>query len=138
MLHPAWRGASQDLADVESEKVGRRQAAERREIEEQQQQQQRREADARTMEADPDERRRVDTTLPRRGRGSRGRRSDLGRGGVSMTMTTTTTGLRYGGRTGRSIRASAPVSRAPTRSSSGIGRGLGGGRTRSHGHSAGR
>ncbi|KAL8694680.1 MAG: hypothetical protein Q9218_000691 [Villophora microphyllina] len=74
ILDPSWRGASQDLADMENESLAKQQEKERREVEEAQ----RREARAR--KAEEDERRKaesVGTKTPRGGR-TRGRGASRG------------------------------------------------------------
>lgn len=72
ILNPQWQGASQDLADVESEEVLRRQEKERKEAEEI------RRAEAREREREEEERRRMtEAATPK---GSRGRGRGTARG----------------------------------------------------------
>ncbi|OAX82713.1 hypothetical protein ACJ72_02932 [Emergomyces africanus] len=74
ILNPSWQGASQDIADIESESILRQQEAERRELE----LQQRREALAR--KAEEEEQKRTATAVARGSRGvTRGRSRVLGR-----------------------------------------------------------
>ncbi|KAF2727688.1 hypothetical protein EJ04DRAFT_581868 [Polyplosphaeria fusca] len=110
ILNPQWQGATQDLADIQSEEVMRQQAAERREAEDQA----RREAAARRAD---DERRRAEATSKT---GTRGRGS---RGGVRSRGTASTASSGYvgvGGQSGRGLNRSGSTS---SRGGSGIGRG---------------
>lgn len=118
ILNPGWNGASQDLADIETEALQQQQAAKRRELEEQA----RREAAQR--KAEEEERRRVAAEV---GKGTRGRGSTRGR--VSSTASSSTRGSGYvgvGGQGGRGAMRGSSSSRA----GSGIGRGLRGSRGR--------
>ncbi|PSK55909.1 hypothetical protein B9Z65_4787 [Elsinoe australis] len=116
LLNPEWRGATQDLEDLENESMLRQQAAERRAAEEEM----RREAAARA--AEEEERKRAAT--PSGTRGSRAR----GRGSLSSTRGASTTrgGTSVSGTAGRRTTSA-------TRAGSGIGRGIGGTRGRARG-----
>ncbi|PQE25894.1 dash complex subunit duo1 protein [Rutstroemia sp. NJR-2017a BBW] len=113
ILNPNWRGASQDIIDMENETVLKVQAAERRAAEEE-----RRREDARRR-AEDEERQRQAGTATRGTRGGRGR----GRGGLARTGSVNSSGygqssIGRGGSTG------------PGRTGSGIGRGIPRGRAR--------
>ncbi|PQE11259.1 dash complex subunit duo1 protein [Rutstroemia sp. NJR-2017a BVV2] len=113
ILNPNWRGATQDIIDMENETVLKAQAAERRAAEEE-----RRREDARRR-ADDEERQRQAGTATRGTRGGRGR----GRGGLARTGSVNSSGygqssIGRGGSTG------------PGRTGSGIGRGIPRGRAR--------
>lgn len=117
ILNPNWRGATQDVADMENETIQRQQAAERRE----QALQQQREAAAR--KAEEEERRRALNT--RGGRGSsRGtvRSTGLGR---TPSVNTSRTGTTRGSSTTASTRRPVSGNVRGTGSSSGIARGRG-------------
>ncbi|MCJ1304720.1 hypothetical protein MMC08_007533 [Hypocenomyce scalaris] len=122
ILNPSWRGASQDVANIENESVLKQQAAERREIEEHQ----RREAAAR--KAEDEERRRVETAAGRATRGSRGRGRGSGKAGTNSTSGYVGVGGQ-GGVKG-TARGGGTI---PGRAGSGIGRGIGSGRGRGRG-----
>lgn len=119
ILNPNWRGASQDVADMENEAVLKAQAAERRAAEEE-----RRREEARRR-AEDEERQRQAGTAVRGVRGSRGR----GRGAVRGSSISGT-GYVAGGS------SSLPAPRGTYQSTagrSGIGRGIGGTRGRARG-----
>ncbi|KAI4157255.1 MAG: hypothetical protein L6R39_000715 [Caloplaca ligustica] len=77
ILDPSWRGASQDIADMENETILKQQEKERRELEETQ----RREARAR--KAEEEERRKAENIGAKTPRGGRGRGRLISRGGAS-------------------------------------------------------
>ncbi|KAF4552271.1 DASH complex subunit duo1-like protein [Elsinoe fawcettii] len=114
LLNPEWRGATQDLEDLENESMLRQQAAERRAAEEEM----RREAAARA--AEEEERKRSAT--PSGTRGSRAR----GRGLSSATRGPSVRGGASSSSTARRTTSSA-------RGGSGIGRGVSGTRGRARG-----
>ncbi|KAH9228485.1 hypothetical protein K456DRAFT_836196 [Colletotrichum gloeosporioides 23] len=103
ILNPNWRGASNDLVEVEAEALHKQQQAERRAAEEER----RREAVGRKREEEEEERQRqaaVGTTS--RGRGvTRG----VSRGRVRGTSTTTTRGHTYSSSTSRIGRGAPSV-----------------------------
>lgn len=105
VLNPSWRGATQDLSDMENERLQRRQEKERRLVEEVQKR------EAAMRKAAEDVKRRDEIASGRRGRGTTSR----GRG----TGSTTT-----GGQSVRGIRRGGGL--IPGRGSSGIGRGFSG------------
>lgn len=74
ILDPSWRGASQDLADLENESLFKQQEKERRDLEEAQ----RREARAR--KAEEDERRKAENAGTKTPRGGRNRGRGTSRG----------------------------------------------------------
>lgn len=121
-MNPSWHGASQDVADMESESILKQQAAERKEIEDAQ----RREAAAR--KAEEEERRRTEGNVTRGLRGPRGRGRGSGRG-----ITRASPGYSgVGGQGGRGgIGRSSSIGQ--TRAGSGIGRGIPGARARGRG-----
>ncbi|CAG8961242.1 hypothetical protein HYFRA_00013298 [Hymenoscyphus fraxineus] len=106
ILNPNWKGASQDIVDMENETVLKAQAAERRAAEEE-----RRREDARRR-AEEEERSRQAGTTTRGTRGTRGR----GRAGRAVSSGYGSSGYVAGGPRGSSN---------TTRSGSGIGRGTG-------------
>ncbi|CAD6446665.1 a63190cd-c024-4c1e-8244-db98fe6e03e0 [Sclerotinia trifoliorum] len=112
ILNPNWRGASQDIADMENEQVLKAQAAERRAAEEE-----RRRETARQRAEDEERQRQAGTTV----RGSRGGRGRP-RGGVSRTGSVSSSGYGRGSSTGSSA--------GTGRGGSGIGRGIPRGRAR--------
>ncbi|KAI4203742.1 MAG: hypothetical protein LQ350_001568 [Teloschistes chrysophthalmus] len=77
ILDPSWRGASQDLADLENESVLKQQEKERRDLEETQ----RREARARR--AEEDERRKAENAGTKTPRGGRNRGRGTSRGAAA-------------------------------------------------------
>ncbi|CAL5872584.1 uncharacterized protein PFLUO_LOCUS6849 [Penicillium psychrofluorescens] len=107
LLNPNWQGATQDVADIETEAIQRQQAAERRE----QALQQQREAAAR--KADEEERRRI--AMGRTRGTTRGRVRGTGLGRTPSTSTSTS-------RTTAATRGSTTATRRPA---SGIARGGG-------------
>ncbi|CAF9919764.1 MAG: hypothetical protein HETSPECPRED_004111 [Heterodermia speciosa] len=111
ILNPSWQGATQDMADLENETLLKQQEKERRDIEEAQ----RREASAR--KAEEDERRRSEAATVRGARGTRGRARGSSRGA-------STDYVGVGGQGG--VRGTARGGALPGRSTSGIGRGIGG------------
>ncbi|KAI9892411.1 MAG: hypothetical protein M1814_001614 [Vezdaea aestivalis] len=127
LLNPDWHGASQDLADLESESTLKQQAAERREIEE------RMRAEAATRRAE-DERKKAerDSTATGATRGRGRTRSRAGSGAASATAGSTSTSSRYvgvGGQGGRRGSTTVPrggmVGSGVGRTASGISRGRG-------------
>ncbi|KAI9644691.1 hypothetical protein NHQ30_006717 [Ciborinia camelliae] len=114
ILNPNWRGASQDVADMENEQVLKAQAAERRAAEEER----RREA-ARQRAEDEERQRQAGTTA----RGSRGGRPRA-RGGLSRTGSVSSSGYGRGSSTGTG------TGTGTGRGGSGIGRGIPRGRAR--------
>ena len=118
ILNPNWKGATQDVADMENEQVLKAQAAERRAAEEE-----RRREDAR-RKAEDEERQRQAGTVARGARGTRGRGRGVGRtGGLSSG---------YGANSGSSSTGGRGSLQPPasTRGGSGIGRGTARGRAR--------
>lgn len=91
ILNPNWRGATQDVADIEAEALHKQQAAERRAAEEER----RREAARRKREEEDEERQRqatVGRTPSTRGRGAARNRVTRGTGhtrGASISGTST-------------------------------------------------
>ncbi|KAL3427996.1 DASH complex subunit Duo1 [Phlyctema vagabunda] len=117
ILNKNWQGASQDVVDMENETVLKAQAAERRAAEEE-----RRREEARRR-AEDEERQRQAGTAVRGTRGSRSRGRGTGRGG--------TTGSGYG-QSGSSA-GGRGIPQSSGRSSTSLGRGLGGTRGRARG-----
>jgi len=103
VLNPSWQGATQDLSDMENERLQRRQEKERRLVEEVQKR------EAAMKKAAEDEKRRDEIASGRRGRGTTSR----GRGNASTTT---------GGQSVRGIRRGGGI--IPGRGSSEIGRGF--------------
>ncbi|KAF2153230.1 hypothetical protein K461DRAFT_137450 [Myriangium duriaei CBS 260.36] len=114
LLNPEWRGATQDMEDMENESMLRQQAAERRAAEEET----RREAAARAAEEEDRKRAAVSSSS----RGTRAR----GRGLSSTTRGTSTRGATLAS-------ASTRRTTSTTRAGSGIGRGISGSRGRGRG-----
>lgn len=115
LLNPEWKGATQDMEDMENESMLKQQAAERRVAEEEM----RREAEVRA--AEEEERKRI--AAPAGSRGTRAR----GRGASTSTRGTATRGASA---------PSAPRGRTttgPSRAGSGIGRGISTTRARGRG-----
>ncbi|KAF7950985.1 uncharacterized protein EAE97_002537 [Botrytis byssoidea] len=114
ILNPNWRGASQDVADMENEQVLKAQAAERRAAEEE------RRREAARQRAEDEERQRQAGTTSRGTRGGRGR----ARGGVLRPGSISSSGYGRGSSTGSS------TGTGTSRGGSGIGRGIPRGRAR--------
>ncbi|KAG4032218.1 hypothetical protein MFRU_007g01290 [Monilinia fructicola] len=114
ILNPNWRGASQDVADMENEQVLKAQAAERRAAEEE------RRRDAARQRAEDEERQRQAGTTTRGTRGGRPR----ARGGFSRTGSVSSSGYGRGSSTGTG------TGTGTGRGGSGIGRGIPRGRAR--------
>ncbi|KAI9738888.1 MAG: hypothetical protein M1818_005201 [Claussenomyces sp. TS43310] len=122
ILNPNWRGATQDMVDMENETVLKAQAAERRAAEEE-----RRREDARRRAEDEERQRQAGTVT----RGTRGARS-RGRGVGRRTSVSSTGYVGAGGPSSMSgIGRRGSVS--SSRTVSGIGRGIGGTRGRGRG-----
>lgn len=117
ILDPSWRGASQDIADMENDSILKQQEKERRELEEAQ----RREARARKTE--DEERRKAESVGGKTPRGGRGRGRATSRAGMSGRISS------QGSSTAPAKDASSRVARA----GSSIGRGPSGYRGRSTG-----
>ncbi|KAL8944533.1 MAG: hypothetical protein Q9211_000544 [Gyalolechia sp. 1 TL-2023] len=115
ILDPSWRGATQDMADIESESIAKQQQKERRELEEAQKR------EARARKAEEDERRKAENLVMKTPRAGRGRVRPTSRGGGSGRPS--------------SFRASVAVAKdsglRAGRAGSGIGRGPNGHRGRS-------
>jgi DASH complex subunit Duo1 len=112
ILNPNWRGASQDLADIENEAVLKAQAAERRAAEEE-----RRREEARRRAEDEERQRQAGTATRVRGARSRGRGVGRG-GGVSST------GYVAAGGSNASLGVTRDVPQSTVRGGSGTGRGI--------------
>ncbi|KAL8719471.1 MAG: hypothetical protein Q9225_003521 [Loekoesia sp. 1 TL-2023] len=117
ILDPSWRGATQDMADIENESVLMQQEKERRELEETQKR------EARARKAEEDERKKAENTGPKTPRGGRRRGRVTSRGGGLGRKTS-------GGPSGALAKDSG--SRV-ARAGSNIGRGSSGYRGRSRG-----
>lgn len=120
ILNPAWKGATEDIAEQEAEAIQKQQAAERRAAEEEQ-----RREELRQRREEEEERRRLAATAPARGtRGTRGTRGLRGttraRGRAAITRSVSSS---Y---TSESTTSSIPS----TRGTSNIGRGFGARRAR--------
>ena len=129
LLHPGWKGATEDVAEQEAEALERQRAAERRAAEEER----RREELRRRREEDEDRRRLGASTPSSRGaRGPSRLRTATSRGRVS---TRGAAGSSYqsggGGGGGGSSSSSSRPAASSARGTSGIGRGLGTTRGRS-------
>ena len=117
ILNPNWHGATQDIADGENEEVIRRQEKERREADEE------RRARQREAEREEEERRRtIESSKGSKGRGGRG----VGRGSTRAGGY-----VGVGGQGG--VKGTARGGTTYGRTGSGIGRGLGGSRSRGRG-----
>ncbi|KAL9583975.1 MAG: hypothetical protein Q9212_002397 [Teloschistes hypoglaucus] len=117
ILDPSWRGASQDLADMENESLLKQQEKERRDLEEAQ----RREARARR--AEEDERRKAENTGTKTPRGGRNR----GRGTSRGAAASQSSGPSHSNSVARDTRSRV------ARAGNAIGRGPGSHRGRSRG-----
>lgn len=144
ILNPDWKGASEDLLAIENEERLRQAAVERRAMEEE-----RRRTDTERKRADEERRRETAAATPTRGavrasrsvRGVRGTRAST-RASTSSSLTrgSGVTGVRgtRGGVSGYGTRKTestedGPNSFTSARSTSGIGRGIGGTRGRARG-----
>ncbi|KAF4124365.1 DASH complex subunit Duo1 [Geosmithia morbida] len=117
ILNPAWKGATEDLAEQEAEALRRQQAAERRAAEEEQ-----RREELRRRREEEESKRRVGTSTSRGTRGLVRTRSTRARAGT----------VTRGGAASSSVRGSS-IASASGRAGSGIGRGLGVARGRPRG-----
>lgn len=116
ILNPNWRGASQDIADMENEQVLKAQAAERRAAEEE------RRREAARQRAEDEERQRQAGTPARGTKGGRPR----ARGGSSRTGSVSSSGYGRGSSTGTGTGTGTRTRRG----GSAIGRGIPRGRAR--------
>ncbi|KAI4175342.1 MAG: hypothetical protein LQ343_001717 [Gyalolechia ehrenbergii] len=117
ILDPSWRGATQDVADIESESIAKEQEKERRELEEAQKR------EARARKAEEDERRKAEKLAMKTSITGRGRGHEMSRGGPSGRTTS------YGA----SVAPAKDSGSRAGRAGSGIGRGPNGYRGRSRG-----
>ena len=97
ILNPNWRGATQDMEDLENESILKQQVIERRAVEEQM----RREAAAR--QAEEEERKRATPSTTTRGTRGRVRGSGTSRGASASTSTSSSIGRGRVSRAGSSI-----------------------------------
>jgi len=116
ILHPGWKGATEDLAEQEAEALERQRAAERRAAEEEQ-----RREDLRRRREEEEEKRRLGAPTPSRGMRGASRTRTTSRGRVSSR----------GGTASHLSDNSRPGTASSTRGTSGIGRGVGTTRGRS-------
>lgn len=121
ILDPSWRGASQDIADIEEEALEKQRAAERREAEEQERKQ------AAAKRAAEEEKRKADLAA-KQARPTSGRGSRIGVGG-RVPSASSTSYVQMGG-SSSGVKRGASSSR---RTTSGIGRGTSGRGSRGRG-----
>ncbi|KAL8945023.1 MAG: hypothetical protein Q9216_000007 [Gyalolechia sp. 2 TL-2023] len=117
ILDPSWRGATQDMADIESESIVKEQEKERRELEEAQKR------EARIRKAEEDERTKAENLTAKTPRTGRGRGRAISRGPSSGRITSF----------GASVAPAKDSGLRAGRAGSGIGRGPNGYRDRSRG-----